>query len=147
MSENTYDNTNQGAMFSASNMTVYRQGKVDVEGAEREMIITSTHNNKNGETYFDVYEKVGRVSPNRKKKNEDSPDMIGDFETYHHGVYMMFGKKRVAKKSGQEFTAIGVKKKDDQPTSTAHTQNQSGFAQPNSSTNDDAQEPKPDNPF
>lgn len=142
-----YDNKNSGALFPAANMDVYRQGKVDVEGVQREMIITQTHNNQNGETYYHVYEKVGKVSPNRKKKDEKSPDMIGDFETNTHGVYMMFGKKRVAKESGIEFTSIGIKKKDDQPTSTAHTQNQSGFAQPNPSTNDEAQEPKPDNPF
>mgnify|MGYP001313116620 CR=1 FL=1 len=132
MSEREYDNKNQGAVFPAANMNVYRQGKVDVEGVERNLIITETHNNRNGETYYDVYEKVGRVSPNRKKKNEDSPDMIGEFETNQHGVYMMFGKKRTAKNSGQEFTSIGVKKKDEQPEvkSTPHTATETGFAQP-----------------
>ena len=146
MSEKQYDNTNSGALFPAADTTVYRQGKIDVEGSERVMIITQTHNNKNGETYFDVYEKVGRVSPNRKKRNEDSPDMIGDFETHSNGVYMMFGKKRTAKQSGIEFTSIGVKKKDDAPTSTAHTATQSGYAQPHPNSEPEVA-PKPDNPF
>jgi hypothetical protein len=142
MSEKQYDNTNSGALFPAADMSVYRQGKIDVEGSERDMIITQTHNNKTGKTHFDVYEKVGTVSPNRKKKNEDSPDMIGDFETHSNGIYMMFGKKRTAKQSGIEFTSIGVKKKDDAPTSTAHTATQSGYAHPQPQV-----EPKPDNPF
>ena len=109
--------------------------------------IFTDHPKQNGETYFDVYEKVGSVSPNRKKKNDNSPDMIGDFETHTHGVFMMFGKKRVAKNSGQEFTSIGVKKKDEQPETTHHTSNQSGFAQSHSHNNTTNEEPKSDNPF
>lgn len=122
MSDKVYDNTNSGALFPAANVKVYRKGKCDIEGQERDYVITETHNNKNGQTYYDLYELVGSVKPNRKKKDEKSPDMIGEFETHTNGVYMIFGHKRRSKKNDMEFTGIGVKKKEERPE--AENQNQ-----------------------
>ena len=122
MSERNFDNSNNGTMFDAGNMEIYRQGKCKVDGKERTFLITQQHNNQKGETYFDLYEKVGQVKPNRNKQSEKSPDMIGDFQAYpdnqetgFNGRYMIFGNKRVGNNSGKEFTAVSVKPKQDRP--------------------------------
>lgn len=122
MSDKVFDNSNNGMLFDAANMSVYRQGKCKVDNVEREFLITQTHNNKTGETYFDLFEKVGTVKPNRNKKSEKSPDMIGDFQAYPRndetgfdGRYMIFGNKRISNNTGNEFTAVSVRPKEDRP--------------------------------
>lgn len=150
MSDKVYDNTNKGALFPASNMSVYRQGKCDIEGVERDLIVTETHNNKTGDVYFDVYEKVGRLSPNKnKKEGEDKPDVVGEMETHSHGVYMIFGRKKVSR-NNVDYTQIGVKAKQEQQQSqpqTPHTATGSGYANPNNPPVQQTPPPPKSNPF
>ncbi len=152
MSDKVFDNSNSGCLFDAPNMEIYRQGKCHVDGVEREFLISVTHNNQKGETYYDLYEKVGKVSPNRNKKSENSPDMIGDFQAYppnHFEVgddprYMIFGNKRIGNSSKKEFTAVSVKPKEDRkPTNNTHGDNVVSM----DNKSDDSPPPPRSNPF
>lgn len=107
-----YDDTNRGALFPAANLEVFRQGKVNVEGTDRNVIIVQGVS-KTGERYFQVYQQVGMVNANKQKKSDKSPDMIGDFETYDKGMYTIFGYKRQSK-SGMDYTQVSIDRKEEQ---------------------------------
>lgn len=98
-----YDNTNTGALFPAENMKVIRQGKIDIEGKEDDYCLCQVQT-KNGHTIFEVYQKVGAVFINERKRDEKDADMSGTV-TIEGTDYMMWGRKRESK-SGMAFTAI-----------------------------------------
>lgn len=109
-----YDNTNSGVMFPAGQMEVFRQGKVDIEGQDHEMVICKKITPK-GKTVYEVYRKVGAVFPVTEKRSENSPDMSGEVET-SHGEYKMFGRKKVSK-NGTPMTTISLAPAEERPVS------------------------------
>jgi len=105
-----YDNTNTGAMFNAEHMKIIRQGPLNVEGNERYFTICQTQT-KTGKTVFEVYEKVGAIFANERKKTDKDPDMSGTVNLDGFD-YMMFGRKRQSK-SGVPFTGVNIAVKED----------------------------------
>jgi len=105
-----YDNTNTGAMFNAEHMKIIRQGPLNVEGNERYFTICQTQT-KTGKTVFEVYEKVGAIFANERKKTDKDPDMSGTVNLDGFD-YMMFGRKRQSK-AGVPFTGINIAVKED----------------------------------
>ena len=109
-----YDNTNSGVMFPAGQMEVFRQGKVDIEGEDHEMVICKKITPK-GKTVYEVFRKVGAVWPVTEKKSENSPDMSGEVDT-SHGEYKMFGRKKVSK-NGTPMTTNSLAPAEERPPS------------------------------
>jgi len=107
-----YDNTNTGAMFNAEHMKVIRQGPLDVEGNERSFCICQTQT-KTGKVVFEVYEKVGAIFTNDRKRTDKDPDMSGTV-TLDGVDYMMFGRKRQSK-AGVPFTGVNITVKEELP--------------------------------
>ena len=123
---NQYDDTNRGALFTAADLQIFRRGKVNVEGTERNvMIVQGT--SKSGERYFSLYEQVGTVNANKNKKSEKSPDMIGDMDTRDKGLYTIFGYKRQSR-NGLDYTQVSIALKEDQnPQQKAATIDSNSF--------------------
>lgn len=109
-----YDNTNSGVMFPAGQMEVFRQGTVDIEGKDHEIVICKKVTPK-GKTVYEVYQKMGAVWPVTDKRNDNSPDMSGEVDT-SHGQYKMFGRKKVSK-NGTPMTTISLAPAEERPVS------------------------------
>ena len=110
-----YDNTNSGLMFPAGQMEVFRQGKIDIEGEDHEMVICKRITPK-GKTVFEVFKKVGAVFPVTEKKSEKSPDMSGEMVT-DFGEYKVWGRKKTSR-NGMPMTAINLSPPEDRQAST-----------------------------
>lgn len=109
---NEYDNTNQGAVFPASNEKLIRSGKLNIEGIEERVTIVQV-TTKTGKTVFEVYKKVGAVFINDNKRDEKDADMSGTVNFGNpKGDYMMWGRKRESK-GGVPFTSLTIAPKGD----------------------------------
>lgn len=100
-----YDNTNTGALFPSENMKVVRQGRINVDGAEENFCLVQVQT-KAGKTVFEVYQKVGAVFVNDRKRDEKDADMSGQM-TVRDKDFMVWGRKRESK-NGLGFTAISI---------------------------------------
>lgn len=111
-----YDNTNSGAMFSADNMKLLRQGKVNVNGVEDDYIIVQA-TLPSGQNIFEVYQKVGALFTNEKRTERD-PDISGTIKDKASGEWRMSGWKKTSSR-GSSYTSIGIRppKEMAQPTS------------------------------
>jgi len=140
-----YDNTNSGALYPAEHMQtvgrrddlkVIRQGKVDIEGSDTNMVITQA-TSREGKTYFEVYEevddrvlvlevtardgstyhkflkKIGPIYTNDRKRSEKDADMSGTVKPNDGslGEYMIWGRKRTTK-DGVAMTSISLAPKE-----------------------------------
>ncbi|MEY4433318.1 MAG: hypothetical protein RLZZ44_1452, partial [Bacteroidota bacterium] len=66
---------------------------------------------KSGSTIFEVYEKIGAVFPNTKKRDgKDDPDMSGTI-VFDGTEWNVSGWKRISNKTGQEFTSLAAREK------------------------------------
>ena len=63
--DNKYENS--GNLFPANNTEIVRQGKVDIEGLDHELVIAKTITPKKGMTIFEVYKQVGVLYINDDK--------------------------------------------------------------------------------
>jgi hypothetical protein len=100
-----YDNTNTGALFPAENMKVVRQGRINVDGAEENFCLVQVQT-KAGKTVFEMYQKVGAVFANERKRDEKDADMSGSM-TVRDKEFMVWGRKRESK-NGLGFTSVSV---------------------------------------
>tara|TARA_R100000329_G_C7539860_1_gene190565 strand:- start:62 stop:454 length:393 start_codon:yes stop_codon:yes gene_type:complete len=103
---------NSGNLFPASNMKIVRHGKLDVEGADQEVIISQV-TTKNNKTVFEVYRKIGAMFINTD--DEQDYDASGKIET-EHGEYMMWSRKRTDK-NNNPFTRASIAPIRDKPES------------------------------
>jgi len=106
-----YDNTNSGALFSASNQSIVRSGKVDVEGNESRMAIIQTKT-KDGNVIYSIYKEIGNINPNKNKTSDKQPDMTGEIET-PNGQYMVWGRKKTSQKNKTDYTSLSLAPKDE----------------------------------
>ena len=104
-----YDNTNSGAVFPANNQKLIRQGTLNVEGKDENVAIVQT-TTKTGKTVFEVYQKIGAVFINDRKRDEKDADMSGTV-SFVMGDYTMWGRKRESK-SGMSFTSLSIAPKN-----------------------------------
>ena len=153
-----YDNTNQGAGWGAAHMApikrgqyddsiVFRQGKLDVEKTEVDVVITKATSRDN-KTYYEVYEevddrvlvvqctsqsneiyykfynKIGYINPNNKRTPKD-PDMSGVIRPSGGGgqEYMIWGRNKQTK-AGADFLALSISVKTNQGQRQGNQQGQ-----------------------
>ena len=104
------DDNNRGALFPAAHMKVVKQGFLTIDDDKMDLTIVQVVT-KSGSTIFEVYEKIGVVFPNTKKREgKDDPDMSGTIS--FDGIEMnVSGWKRVSSKTGQEFTSLAAREK------------------------------------
>ena len=106
-----YDNTNSGLMFPADSMQVIRQGKIDIEGFDHNLILVQCKTAK-GKTVYEIHKQVGVVFEADADKNFDSQGTIdvGD------GEYTVWLRKKTSKNK-TPMTAVGLARplKKDEP--------------------------------
>lgn len=100
-----YDNTNSGVLFPAEDVKVLRKGPVDIEGKERDMMITQS-TTRTGKQIFEVWQKAGPIFVNEKRSEKDA-DMSGSVET-EHGEYKIWGRKRTSSRTGAPLTSVSL---------------------------------------
>lgn len=105
-----YDNTNSGALFSASNQSIVRSGKVNIEGHESRMAIIQTKT-KDGSVIYSIYKEIGYINPTKNKTSDKQPDMTGEIET-PNGQYMVWGRKKTSPKNN-DYTSLSLAPKDE----------------------------------
>lgn len=105
-----YDNTNSGALFSASNQSIVRSGKVNVEGHDSRMAIIQTKT-KDGDVIYSIYKEIGNINPTKNKTSDKQPDMTGEIET-PNGQYMVWGRKKTSQKN-VDYTSLSLAPKDE----------------------------------
>jgi hypothetical protein len=88
--ENKYENS--GNLFPSANSKVVRQGKLDVEGMNHELVIVQV-TTKNNKTVYEVYEKVGALHPNETKTEQKDWDMSGEIVVLGEKLMMWCRKK------------------------------------------------------
>lgn len=106
-----YDNTNSGALFSASNQSIVRSGKVNIEGHESRMAIIQTKT-KDGGVIYSIYKEIGNINPAKNKTSDKQPDMTGEIET-PMGQYMVWGRKKTSQ-NNVDYTSLSLKPKDEE---------------------------------
>jgi hypothetical protein len=119
---NQYDNTNNGALFPAKNLTLHSQGPINVNGSDGKFVVIQSQDSK-GNVHMDLYQQVGSLKPYpEEKKGEKSPDLIGDVlalpkagERDSAFDMTVFGRDKVSK-NGQPFISVNlVEKKSNAP--------------------------------
>jgi uncharacterized protein (DUF736 family) len=96
---------NSGALFSAAQMKIIRQGPVNIQGHDEQLMIAQV-TAKNHQKFYEVYQKVGAIFPNDDKHSENSPDMSGKI-TYGGMELRIAGWKKESER-GIKFTSIGI---------------------------------------
>ena len=112
-----YDNTNSGALFAAEHMKIIRQGKVNVDGVEDNYVLVQTET-AGGKTIFEMYQKVGALFVNDKKRTENDPDISGSVTDKSSGEWRFAGWKKTSK-AGDQYTSIGVRRPQEMPAPTS----------------------------
>ena len=101
-----YDDTNRGALFPAENQQLVRSGPINIAGTNQFCAIVQTKT-KNGKTVFEVYQKIGAVFPNSKKRNDDDYYMSGKVDLPSGNQLIVWGRKKKSK-NGNDYTAISL---------------------------------------
>ena len=96
---------NSGNLFSAANSKVVRQGKLDVDGRDHEIVIVQV-TTKNNKTVYEVYEKIGALHPNDNKTEQKDWDMSGEILVLGQKL-MMWCRKRFDK-NNNAYTRASV---------------------------------------
>ena len=112
-----YDNTNSGALFPASNMNVIRQGRIDMKGQEREIVMVQKQT-PSGKTVFEMYSKIGAIFPNDIKKTERDSDAGGSISDPALGEFFVSLWKKTSK-AGDPYSSVALTPKDDNPNTPA----------------------------
>ena len=91
---NKYENS--GNLFPANNVKVFRQGTVDIDGADYEVIIVET-TTKNGNKVYEAYFKGGALFINKEKGEAPHDyDISGEITIDDHKV-RAWGRKKLDK--------------------------------------------------
>ena len=112
-----YDNTNSGALFPASNMNVIRQGRIDIQGQEREIVMVQKQP-PSGKTVFEMYSKIGAIFPNDQKRNEKDNDAGGSITDPALGDFFVSLWKKTSK-AGDPYSSIALTPKNPNPNTPA----------------------------
>ncbi len=96
---------NSGALFSAAQMKIIRQGPVNIQGDDTQLMIAQV-TTKNHEKFYEVYHKVGAIFANDDKNSENSPDMSGKID--YMGLEMRIAGWKKTSERGIKFTSIGL---------------------------------------
>lgn len=104
---------NTGALFPAANCKILRQGPVNIQGKDENLMIVQV-TTKDHQSFFEVYQKVGAIFTNDKKRDENDPDMSGEFD-YGGTIMKIWGRKKTAQTSGMKYTSISMAPKDANP--------------------------------
>lgn len=109
-----YDNTNRGAAFPPfEKQKLILQGKINERGIDSKIVLVKDET-KGGTTLIEVYQKVGVLFQNDKKKSETEPDYSGPLDT---GMRLAAWRKM---KDGKPFMTFSLsqpqeRKQDDLP--------------------------------
>jgi hypothetical protein len=101
--DNKYENS--GNLFPANNTEIVRQGKVDIEGLDHELVIAKTVTPKKGMTIFGVYKQVGVLYINEDKTENKDWDISGELEI--NGEKQMCWGRKKTDKNGNDYTRLG----------------------------------------
>jgi len=101
--DNKYENS--GNLFPANNTEIVRQGKVDIEGLDHELVIAKTVTPKKGMTIFEVYKQVGVLYINEDKTENKDWDISGELEI--NGEKQMCWGRKKTDKNGNDYTRLG----------------------------------------
>jgi len=110
---------NSGNLFPANNTEIVRQGKVDIEGLDHELVIAKTITPKKGMTIFEVYKQVGVLYINDDKTEKKDWDISGELEI--NGEKQMAWGRKKTDKNGNDYTRMGFapskpkEQKEDEP--------------------------------
>ena len=66
-----YDNTNNGALFTPINTNIIRQGRVNVEGTDKNMLIVKSKD-REGMEYYRLYFESATIYKTEKKNENRS---------------------------------------------------------------------------
>jgi hypothetical protein len=104
-----YDNTNTGAAFKPfDNMKLILQGKVNLEGNERDVVLI-TDTTKSGKRIIKAYQKLGVMFEN-DSMNEKAPNYSGSLDDYATNKEMnLAGWKR--EKDGNSYISMKISEK------------------------------------
>ncbi len=91
----TYDSTNSGVIFDPhQDQRFSGQGKLNVEGSEKKVILIYERLKKDGDPVLVMYERAGVLFTNDKKGNEKAPDFSGPLDNHpNHRVAAWKGEK------------------------------------------------------
>jgi hypothetical protein len=101
--DNKYENS--GNLFPANNTEIVRQGKVDIEGLDHELVIAKTVTPKKGMIIFEVYKQVGVLYINEDKTENKDWDISGELEI--NGEKQMCWGRKKTDKNGNDYTRLG----------------------------------------
>lgn len=111
------DYPNSGNLFPANHMQVFRQGKVDIEGLDHEMIIVEVTTPK-GNKIYQAFTLAGTLYINKKKDENKDWDISGEIEV--NGEEMMSWGRRKFDKNNNSYTRMSfapAKPKEDSGSS------------------------------
>ncbi|MEK9767813.1 MAG: hypothetical protein VW683_02730 [Betaproteobacteria bacterium] len=122
-----YENKiNEGALFPTAKHSVYRQGQINVDGVNKYFAIIESKNEKTGDTYFELYQKVGSIKINQDKESESKPDIYSGIARNESDIaadaYKLSGWKNVSK-NGLAWTKVKISPHEENSTPTAEPQN------------------------
>jgi hypothetical protein len=103
-----YDNTNNGALFTPIDTNIIRQGKVNVEGTDKNMLIVKSKD-REGMEYYKLYFESAIIYKTEKKKENDS-DMDGTLNAVVDGSIkpMKFWLRKKTSAKGTDFTSVSL---------------------------------------
>ena len=106
-----YDSTNSGVFFKPhEDQTLFGQGKLDIDGKERRIVVVRERLTRDGAFVPVVYERLGPLFDNDKKGNEKAPDRSGPMDNYE--------SKRMAvwqgEKDGRKYFSMKVSERQNE---------------------------------
>ena len=124
--ENKYENS--GNLFPANNSEIVRQGTVDIEGLNHELVIVKTVTTKKGMTIYEVHKQIGVLYINDEKSEKKDWDISGEIEI-NGEKQMAWGRKRTDK-NGNDYTRMGFA-----PSKSKESMQDEQFVSPDSFNN------------
>jgi hypothetical protein len=100
--DNKYENS--GNLFPANNSEIVRQGKVDIDGLDHELVIIKTITSKKNMTIYEIHKQVGVLYVNDEKSEDKDWDISGQVEV-NGEKHMAWGRKRTDK-NGNDYTRM-----------------------------------------
>jgi len=110
-----YDNTNSGVMFPAGSMDIIRQGKIDIEGFDHNLILVKCVTKK-GNTVYEIHKQVGVAFVAGEDKDFDAQ---GNLDV-GNGEYTIWLRKKTSQ-NGNPITVASLSPKKE--TATESTEN------------------------
>jgi hypothetical protein len=113
-----YDNTNRGSAFPPKeDARMILEGKLDIQGRESRAVIVKRPT-KTGKDVLEVYQKVGAMWLNDRKKGDKDPDYTGVLEDGLHSDKRIAAWRKQSQ-SGQNFMSLSVSDKQQQQSEQA----------------------------